>query len=637
VGALASQVDAANYFVRDYAAAPNAPGTSWETAFSKLQDALSAAKGSSGADFIQIAVPATGSAWKAGSTVYGAWGGWLGTTGGQPAQLSTFKVDGATSAIRLLGGFPATATTANPGFDPLNNHVVLSGDLSGNDTAWAGLEDDATNDENAYHVMTIVEVFNTSIIDELTIERGNCAELIGPQLPDETPGSRGGGGLLVTSTPVAPSRGETPVTMTIAQPYIQNCIIQLNAGAKGGGLLATRQTAFVSGETLPTVHLRNCTVRGNRCNEYGAGLRMNNGHLDFAATLIVANDATAPWGGGVFLSSSALVGFAYKRCDATLRHCTIAQNKSSGDSWADLGWDSLSSDSQITLTSTILSTKLANGVSSDVVTQRGGGGEVGRGEATVTKCAITIGHPDWDHPHVAEAYDVVDPYFVNAGPGVALFARDYHVHRCSPIRDLGEVNSNDLLVDLTDVDHDGNLDEKLPDRVWAARVQDSDGVPGARTDVGAFEHSDSQCPGDINFDGVVNALDVGLLLGNWTYTELPVPEGTNPSWCDIASPGLVPQCMCADFNHDVRIDASDLGVLLGAWGACVSGSMNGMGNGMSGENGGESASEESAETVVTPTDLAELFNFGSTEDFADWLGTLAPSVRAEILSLLGGG
>jgi len=53
------------------------------------------------------------------------------------------------------------------------------------------------------------------------------------------------------------------------------------------------------------------------------------------------------------------------------------------------------------------------------------------------------------------------------------------------------------------------------------------------------------------------------------------------------------------------------------------------------ESGGEE-SEEAIEAALTPTDLAWLFEFSSTSELAEWLGTLTPEGRLEVLSMLGG-
>jgi hypothetical protein len=56
------------------------------------------------------------------------------------------------------------------------------------------------------------------------------------------------------------------------------------------------------------------------------------------------------------------------------------------------------------------------------------------------------------------------------------------------------------------------------------------------------------CPGDINESGVVNAVDISMILSSW---------GTNG--------GKFPR---ADTNHDGTVDAQDLAVVLSGWGNC---------------------------------------------------------------------
>ncbi|MEY4822457.1 MAG: Dockerin type domain, partial [Planctomycetota bacterium] len=56
------------------------------------------------------------------------------------------------------------------------------------------------------------------------------------------------------------------------------------------------------------------------------------------------------------------------------------------------------------------------------------------------------------------------------------------------------------------------------------------------------------CPGDLNGDGVINALDLATLLSNWGLA--------NP-----ASPA-------SDINGDGVVNAQDLASLLSAWGPC---------------------------------------------------------------------
>ena len=55
------------------------------------------------------------------------------------------------------------------------------------------------------------------------------------------------------------------------------------------------------------------------------------------------------------------------------------------------------------------------------------------------------------------------------------------------------------------------------------------------------------CPGDVNFDGIVNGADISVLLGFWGLNGKPV---------------------AADINRDGVVDGADLAQLLGSWGEC---------------------------------------------------------------------
>jgi len=59
-------------------------------------------------------------------------------------------------------------------------------------------------------------------------------------------------------------------------------------------------------------------------------------------------------------------------------------------------------------------------------------------------------------------------------------------------------------------------------------------------------------PADLNGDGVVNGIDLGILLANWS-----IPAG---------SPGCGGAAPCAaDLNGDGVVDGIDLGILLASW------------------------------------------------------------------------
>ena len=55
----------------------------------------------------------------------------------------------------------------------------------------------------------------------------------------------------------------------------------------------------------------------------------------------------------------------------------------------------------------------------------------------------------------------------------------------------------------------------------------------------------SDCTGDLNADGIVNAADLGIVIGTWS-----TPGGQG------------------DVNGDGTVNAADLGIVIGVWGNC---------------------------------------------------------------------
>ena len=73
------------------------------------------------------------------------------------------------------------------------------------------------------------------------------------------------------------------------------------------------------------------------------------------------------------------------------------------------------------------------------------------------------------------------------------------------------------------------------------------------TGLARYGCADASSSADLNGDGVVNGIDLGILLGSWS-----IPPGAPP--CD-GKPGPCP----ADLNGDGVVDGIDLGILLADW------------------------------------------------------------------------
>jgi hypothetical protein len=119
-----------------------------------------------------------------------------------------------------------------------------------------------------------------------------------------------------------------------------------------------------------------------------------------------------------------------------------------------------------------------------------------------------------------------DPMFVAPAAG------NFHLQCHSPVINAG----NDALVPPgVKIDLDGNPR-----------------IVGPAVDLGAYERQSITAPADLNCDGIVNGLDLGILLINWS-----IPPG---------SPGCGGVLPCpSDLNGDGQANGLDLGILLGNW------------------------------------------------------------------------
>ncbi|MBC23317.1 MAG: hypothetical protein CMJ32_05305 [Phycisphaerae bacterium] len=81
------------------------------------------------------------------------------------------------------------------------------------------------------------------------------------------------------------------------------------------------------------------------------------------------------------------------------------------------------------------------------------------------------------------------------------------------------------------------------------------------------------CDGDLNFDGLVNGIDLGILLANWNGGD------------------------CGDIDGSGQVDGGDIGVLLAAWGECDD---NGGGGGGGDDGCGEAGAGDCCQANGTP-------------------------------------
>lgn len=178
------------YFVRKDATGAN-NGTSWENAFTDLQNALAVAQ--------------------TGSQIWVASGQYL-PTPSTDRDISFQLKEG----VGLYGGFDGTELTLNAR-NPAVNASILSGAIG-----------DSTANDNSYHVLRAKGVSAATTIDGFIIEHGQA-------VAGMTGGNNNyGGGMLVS-----PQLG-----IPLTAPVIRNCIFRFNVAQSGGAFASLGSAAF---------------------------------------------------------------------------------------------------------------------------------------------------------------------------------------------------------------------------------------------------------------------------------------------------------------------------------------------------------------------------------------------------------
>jgi hypothetical protein len=224
-------------------------GTSWDDAFTDLQDGLTAAV--------------------AGTEIWVAEGTYEPSVeyGGTGDRYRSFQMK---NGVAIYGGFdPDAGATEFENRDWASNVTILSGDLNGDDGP-----DFANNDENSYHVFYHPDgtaLDSAAILDGFTVTGGNAS--------DSGPPHESGGGMYNFGS----------------SPTLTNCTFAGNAARYGGGGM------FCSGYSSPT--LANCTFSGNAA---GSGAGMYNTYASPTLTNCTLHGNTASAAGGGMLNFFAL-------------------------------------------------------------------------------------------------------------------------------------------------------------------------------------------------------------------------------------------------------------------------------------------------------------------------------------------
>ena len=560
-------------------------GTSWDTAYRFLQDALlNASQG----DRI----------WVAQGVYYPDQG--AGQTEGDVS--ATFQL---VDFVSVLGGFAGDETEEDER-DPDQNETILSGDIgvSGDDS------------DNSTRVVLVPSVDDSTVLDGFTITSGRAeSDGGGMRIPF------GSGNPTVINCHFIDNQAgdEGGAVYSRGQPTFVDCTFSENSSGNQGGAVWCFTTSFVG-----------CVFEGNDSQEGGA-VFVDSGGTSFIECSFIDN-AAAVEGGGVsvhnditferctFLNNATpghgggVFGFGVSPSDSTVIDCAFIGNTAGGAGGGianaqggtskyygcifigNVGTvgGGLDDGANTTIANCLFSGNLASatggGFTNDFGTlivadstftansamDGGGGIYVTAGDVTVTNCVLwgnDVNKVKDEAAQIASTKPIAlnfscvqgltgqydgtgnidaDPMFVAPRIG------NYHLSSGSPCIDAG--NNWGVPIDSPDYDEDGVLCELFPvdlDGNPRFNADEADFDPGCGipvvVDMGAYEYQfdpvDQVTFADLNADGAVGVADLLELLANWG----PCGKG----------------CCLADVDIDGTVGLSDLLALLANWGPCM--------------------------------------------------------------------
>ncbi len=252
---------------------------------------------------------------------------------------------------------------------------------------------------------------------------------------------------------------------------------------------------------IGAISLTNSTISGNSSAQHGGGIYVKGGHVSVALSTITQNSASNT-GGGLSLDPNNFSNIEM----LSLRNSIVAGNTDDGTANNFLP---------------------PEGNQADLLVEYS---LIGDGTGTLLPEAQT---PDMDGNLIGLA-------IASGGGGVID-------PRMGPLADNGgPTQTHELLTGSPALDGgDPTFDPSVftPPLVTDQRGANFDRVVSGRLDIGAYE-AQASVAADLNQDGFVDGLDLGILLGNWEQTV-------------TAAQG--------ELTSMPPVDGLDLGILLGSW------------------------------------------------------------------------
>jgi L-ascorbate metabolism protein UlaG (beta-lactamase superfamily) len=278
-------------YVDDDATGAN-DGTSWENAYTFLQDALADANSAEKPVEIQVA-----------QGIYKPDQGTKQTLGNREATFHLID------SVTIKGGYAGFSESEPDSRDIQLYETILSGDLKGDDTEVASpryLFENTSRSENSYHVVSSMNTEETTILDGFTITSG---------VANGTPRNNAGGGFFNDFG------SPTLVNCTFKKNWANNggglfnesgnlmlfdCVLKGNYSNYGGGIFNWRGSPL----------FRNCRFSSNFAQHSGGGIWYGNANPEFIGCIFSGNIAQYRDGGGMLCQDSK----------AILNNCTFSGN-----------------------------------------------------------------------------------------------------------------------------------------------------------------------------------------------------------------------------------------------------------------------------------------------------------------------